>query len=136
MIHFTKEEYVHLLHQSTGFPRGSSKYRGVTLQKCGRWKAQFSAKKLGPLSSIICILYIMSFLCMACSFCDKINLIWFDSPGTFIWVCLTPRLKLQGITLFTSQFDVSPFQFHYCPPCRKSPRIWTHARVLTFLLIL
>nr|AGI62045.1 AP2-9 [Erycina pusilla] len=37
----TKEEFVHLLRrQSTGFPRGSSKYKGVTLHKCGRWEAR------------------------------------------------------------------------------------------------
>ncbi|XP_057549415.1 APETALA2-like protein 3 [Amaranthus tricolor] len=37
----TKEEFVHLLRrQSTGFSRGSSKYRGVTLHKCGRWEAR------------------------------------------------------------------------------------------------
>ncbi|XP_068486016.1 floral homeotic protein APETALA 2-like isoform X3 [Phaseolus vulgaris] len=44
LINFTKEEFVHLLQQSTGFPEGSSKYRGVTLHNCGKWKAQFSAK--------------------------------------------------------------------------------------------
>ncbi|XP_052626407.1 APETALA2-like protein 3 [Lactuca sativa] len=37
----TKEEFVHILRrQSTGFSRGSSKYRGVTVHKCGRWEAQ------------------------------------------------------------------------------------------------
>ncbi|KAJ0978196.1 hypothetical protein J5N97_013670 [Dioscorea zingiberensis] len=37
----TKEEFVHTLRrQSTGFSRGSSKYRGVTLHKCGRWEAR------------------------------------------------------------------------------------------------
>ncbi|PSR86638.1 Ethylene-responsive transcription factor RAP2-7 like [Actinidia chinensis var. chinensis] len=45
----TKEEFVHTLRrQSTGFSRGSSKYRGVTLHKCGRWEArmgQFLGKK-------------------------------------------------------------------------------------------
>ncbi|GFY93794.1 integrase-type DNA-binding superfamily protein [Actinidia rufa] len=45
----TKEEFVHVLRrQSTCFPRGSSKYRGVTLHKCGRWEArmgQFLGKK-------------------------------------------------------------------------------------------
>ncbi|CAL9123710.1 unnamed protein product [Musa textilis] len=45
----TKEEFVHILRrQSTGFARGSSKYRGVTLHKCGRWEArmgQFLGKK-------------------------------------------------------------------------------------------
>uniref|UniRef100_A0A0A9DY28 AP2/ERF domain-containing protein n=1 Tax=Arundo donax TaxID=35708 RepID=A0A0A9DY28_ARUDO len=45
----SKEEFVHVLRrQSTGFPRGSSKYRGVTLHKCGRWEArmgQFLGKK-------------------------------------------------------------------------------------------
>ncbi|GJX82743.1 floral homeotic protein APETALA 2-like protein [Tanacetum coccineum] len=45
----TKEEFVHILRrQSTGFSRGTSKYRGVTLHKCGRWEArmgQFLGKK-------------------------------------------------------------------------------------------
>ncbi|RYQ86047.1 hypothetical protein HN51_060153 [Arachis hypogaea] len=41
MSNFTKEEFVHILHrQSIGFSRGSSKYRGVTLHKCGRWEAR------------------------------------------------------------------------------------------------
>eukprot|EP01018_Ginkgo_biloba_P035452 Gb_33988 [translate_table: standard] len=49
MSNLTKEEFVHILRrQSTGFSRGSSKYRGVTLHKCGRWEArmgQFLGKK-------------------------------------------------------------------------------------------
>ncbi|KAL5715989.1 AP-2 complex subunit beta [Ranunculus cassubicifolius] len=49
MNNLTKEESVHVLRrQSTGFPRGSSKFRGVTLHKCGRWEArmgQFLGKK-------------------------------------------------------------------------------------------
>nr|AUW14934.1 AP2-3 [x Doritaenopsis hybrid cultivar] len=49
MSNLTKEEFVPVLRrQSTGFPRGSSKYRGVTLHKCGRWEArmgQFLGKK-------------------------------------------------------------------------------------------
>ncbi|PWA97219.1 AP2-like ethylene-responsive transcription factor [Artemisia annua] len=49
MTNLSKEEFVHVLRrQSTGFPRGSSKYRGVTLHKCGRWEArmgQFLGKK-------------------------------------------------------------------------------------------
>ncbi|CAI0406147.1 unnamed protein product [Linum tenue] len=49
MSNLTKEEFVHVLRrQSSGFPRGSSKYRGVTLHKCGRWEArmgQFLGKK-------------------------------------------------------------------------------------------
>ncbi|KAK1437058.1 hypothetical protein QVD17_02843 [Tagetes erecta] len=48
-VNFSKEEFVHKLRrQSTGFSRGSSKYRGVTLHKCGRWEArmgQFLGKK-------------------------------------------------------------------------------------------
>ncbi|CAJ1940273.1 unnamed protein product [Sphenostylis stenocarpa] len=47
---FTKDEFVHILRrQSTGFSRGSSKYRGVTLHKCGRWEArmgQFLSKNI------------------------------------------------------------------------------------------
>ncbi|KAG8380433.1 hypothetical protein BUALT_Bualt06G0014800 [Buddleja alternifolia] len=49
MKELTKEEFVHILRRkSTGFSRGSSKYRGVTLHKCGRWEArmgQFLGKK-------------------------------------------------------------------------------------------
>ncbi|KHN22026.1 Ethylene-responsive transcription factor RAP2-7 [Glycine soja] len=49
MQNLSKEEFVHILRrQSTGFSRGSSKYRGVTLHKCGRWEArmgQFLGKK-------------------------------------------------------------------------------------------
>ncbi|XP_064999071.1 AP2-like ethylene-responsive transcription factor TOE3 isoform X1 [Musa acuminata AAA Group] len=49
MGNLNKEEFVQVIRrQSTGFPRGSSKYRGVTLHKCGRWEArmgQFLGKK-------------------------------------------------------------------------------------------
>ncbi|XP_073311260.1 floral homeotic protein APETALA 2-like isoform X2 [Primulina huaijiensis] len=49
MKNLTKEEFVHVLRrQSSGCPRGSSKYRGVTLHKCGRWEArmgEFLGKK-------------------------------------------------------------------------------------------
>lgn len=49
MKNLTKEEFVHILRrQSNGFARGNSKYRGVTLHKCGRWEArmgQFLGKK-------------------------------------------------------------------------------------------
>ncbi|KAM6598975.1 hypothetical protein CsatA_018584 [Cannabis sativa] len=49
MKNLSKEEFVQILRrQSTGFSRGSSKYRGVTLHKCGRWEArmgQFLGKK-------------------------------------------------------------------------------------------
>ncbi|PKA62648.1 Floral homeotic protein APETALA 2 [Apostasia shenzhenica] len=41
MSNLTKEEFVLILRrQSSGFSRGSSKYRGVTLHKCGRWEAR------------------------------------------------------------------------------------------------
>lgn len=49
MKHMRKEEFVHALRrQSNGFSRGSSKFRGVTLHKCGRREArmgQFLGKK-------------------------------------------------------------------------------------------
>ncbi|KAF3660524.1 APETALA2-like protein 1 isoform X1 [Capsicum chacoense] len=49
MKNLGKEEFVHLLRRhSNGFSRGSSKFRGVTLHKCGRWEArmgQFLGKK-------------------------------------------------------------------------------------------
>nr|XP_009783133.1 PREDICTED: floral homeotic protein APETALA 2-like [Nicotiana sylvestris]XP_016452443.1 PREDICTED: floral homeotic protein APETALA 2-like [Nicotiana tabacum] len=41
MNNFSNEKFVHILRrQSNGFSRGSSKYRGVTLHKCGRWEAR------------------------------------------------------------------------------------------------
>ncbi|KAJ6325371.1 hypothetical protein OIU76_012456 [Salix suchowensis] len=41
MKNLSKEEFVHILRrQSNGFSRGSSKFRGVTLHKCGRWEAR------------------------------------------------------------------------------------------------
>ncbi|GFP95505.1 DNA-directed RNA polymerase ii subunit rpb2 [Phtheirospermum japonicum] len=50
----TKEEFIHILRsQGTGFSRGSSKYRGLTLHKCGRWKArmgQFLGKKVSAVN--------------------------------------------------------------------------------------
>uniref|UniRef100_A0A7N0UK64 AP2/ERF domain-containing protein n=2 Tax=Kalanchoe fedtschenkoi TaxID=63787 RepID=A0A7N0UK64_KALFE len=37
----SKEEFVQILRRrSNGFSRGSSKFRGVTLHKCGRWEAR------------------------------------------------------------------------------------------------
>ncbi|XP_076931853.1 ethylene-responsive transcription factor RAP2-7-like [Bidens hawaiensis] len=58
MPNYSKEEFVHILRrQSTGFSRGSSKYRGVTLHKCGRWEArmgQFLGKKAYDKAAIEC----------------------------------------------------------------------------------
>ncbi|KAH1115976.1 hypothetical protein AAZX31_11G143000 [Glycine max] len=58
MQNLSKEEFVHILRrQSTGFSRGSSKYRGVTLHKCGRWEArmgQFLGKKAYDKAAIKC----------------------------------------------------------------------------------
>ncbi|CAK9142962.1 unnamed protein product [Ilex paraguariensis] len=58
MKDLTKEEFVHILRRhSTGFSRGSSKYRGVTLHKCGRWEArmgQFLGKKAYDKAAIKC----------------------------------------------------------------------------------
>ncbi|XP_016170314.1 ethylene-responsive transcription factor RAP2-7 isoform X2 [Arachis ipaensis] len=58
MKNLSKEEFVHILRrQSTGFSRGSSKYRGVTLHKCGRWEArmgQFLGKKAYDKAAIKC----------------------------------------------------------------------------------
>ncbi|PIN16718.1 hypothetical protein CDL12_10632 [Handroanthus impetiginosus] len=58
MKNLTKEEFVHILRrQSNGFSRGSSKYRGVTLHKCGRWEArmgQFLGKKAYDKAAIKC----------------------------------------------------------------------------------
>nr|XP_043613071.1 ethylene-responsive transcription factor RAP2-7-like isoform X2 [Erigeron canadensis] len=54
----SKEEFIHILRrQSTGFSRGSSKYRGVTLHKCGRWEArmgQLLGKKAYDKAAIKC----------------------------------------------------------------------------------
>ncbi|XP_050382404.1 APETALA2-like protein 1 isoform X2 [Argentina anserina] len=58
MSNFTKEEFVQILRrQSTGFARGSSKFRGVTLHKCGRWEArmgQLLGKKAYDQAAIKC----------------------------------------------------------------------------------
>ncbi|XP_024023629.1 ethylene-responsive transcription factor RAP2-7 isoform X2 [Morus notabilis] len=58
MKNLSKEEFVQILRrQSTGFARGSSKYRGVTLHKCGRWEArmgQFLGKKAYDKAAIKC----------------------------------------------------------------------------------
>ncbi|KAJ8451243.1 hypothetical protein Cgig2_014015 [Carnegiea gigantea] len=58
MKNLNKEEFVHILRrQSNGFSRGSSRYRGVTLHKCGRWEArmgQFLGKKAYDKAAIQC----------------------------------------------------------------------------------
>uniref|UniRef100_A0A7N0V7Q4 AP2/ERF domain-containing protein n=1 Tax=Kalanchoe fedtschenkoi TaxID=63787 RepID=A0A7N0V7Q4_KALFE len=58
MKSLSKEEFVHILRrQSTGFARGSSKYRGVTLHKCGRWEArmgQLLGKKAYDVAALRC----------------------------------------------------------------------------------
>uniref|UniRef100_I1MDL9 AP2/ERF domain-containing protein n=1 Tax=Glycine max TaxID=3847 RepID=I1MDL9_SOYBN len=58
MKNLSKQEFVHILRRhSTGFSRGSSKYRGVTLHKCGRWEArmgQFLGKKAYDKAAIKC----------------------------------------------------------------------------------
>ncbi|KAG8645198.1 ethylene-responsive transcription factor RAP2-7 isoform X2 [Manihot esculenta] len=58
MKNLSKEEFVLILRRrSTGFARGSSKYRGVTLHKCGRWEArmgQFHGKKAYDMAAIKC----------------------------------------------------------------------------------
>nr|QCC72914.1 RAP2.7 [Mangifera indica] len=39
--HLSKEDFVLVLRrESSGFSRGTSRYRGVTLHKCGRWEAR------------------------------------------------------------------------------------------------
>ncbi|KAK1355447.1 AP2-like ethylene-responsive transcription factor TOE2 [Heracleum sosnowskyi] len=54
----TKEEFVQILrHQSNGLTRGSSKYRGVTLHKNGRWGTQmdqFLGKKACNEAAVEC----------------------------------------------------------------------------------
>ncbi|XP_038679063.1 ethylene-responsive transcription factor RAP2-7-like isoform X2 [Tripterygium wilfordii] len=58
MRNLSKEEFVQVLRrQSNGFARGSSKYRGVTLHKCGRWEArmgQYLGKKAYDKAAIQC----------------------------------------------------------------------------------
>ncbi|KAG6501946.1 hypothetical protein ZIOFF_041830 [Zingiber officinale] len=58
MRNLTKEEFVHVLRRrSNGFSRGSSKYRGVTLHKCGRWEARMGhllGKKAYDMAAIKC----------------------------------------------------------------------------------
>ncbi|XP_062233185.1 APETALA2-like protein 4 [Phragmites australis] len=49
MNNFSKEDFIQVLRrQGTGFVRGSSRFRGVTQHKCGKWEArigQFMGKK-------------------------------------------------------------------------------------------
>lgn len=41
MKSFSKEEFVQVLRrQGAGFVRGSSRFRGVTQHKCGKWEAR------------------------------------------------------------------------------------------------
>ncbi|KAF8021913.1 hypothetical protein BT93_G2145 [Corymbia citriodora subsp. variegata] len=58
MANLTKEEFVQILRRrSTGFSRGSSKHRGMTLPKCGRWEAragQLLGKKVYDKAAIKC----------------------------------------------------------------------------------
>nr|APQ47458.1 AP2/ERF domain-containing transcription factor [Vernicia fordii] len=58
MRNLNKEEFVQILRRhSNGFARGSSKYKGVTLHKCGRWEArmgQFHGKKAYDMAAIKC----------------------------------------------------------------------------------
>ncbi|XP_021659725.2 floral homeotic protein APETALA 2 [Hevea brasiliensis] len=58
MRNLGKEEFIHTLRRkSTGYVRGSSKYRGVNLHKCGRWEArmgQFHGKKAYDIEAIKC----------------------------------------------------------------------------------
>ena len=60
MSSLTKEEFVHILRrQSTGFSRGSSRFRGVTLHKCGRWEARMG-QFLGKKWRFLLIIYFIS----------------------------------------------------------------------------
>ncbi|XP_022006552.1 ethylene-responsive transcription factor RAP2-7 isoform X3 [Helianthus annuus] len=58
MENLSKEEFIHVLRRrSNGFSRGSSKYRGVTRHKCGRWEArmgQLLGKKAYDKAAIKC----------------------------------------------------------------------------------
>ncbi|XP_038992112.1 ethylene-responsive transcription factor RAP2-7-like isoform X2 [Hibiscus syriacus] len=58
MKHMSKGEFVHSLRRrSNGFSRGSSKYRGVALHKCGQWEArmgQFLGKKAYDMAAMKC----------------------------------------------------------------------------------
>jgi AP2-like factor (euAP2 lineage) len=41
MSGFSKEDFLQVLRrQGAGFVRGSSRFRGVTLHKCGKWEAR------------------------------------------------------------------------------------------------
>lgn len=127
MGHLSKEEFVHVLRrQSTGLPRGSSKYRGVTLHKCGRWEArmgQFLGKKYACRPSSISLIAFDSFLLpnhfLSSSFLpipasasallslslrlssSHPHYSWPSLPvcvtaGTSTWACSTPRRKPPG----------------------------------------
>lgn len=104
MENLSKEEFVLILRRhGTGFSRGSSKYRGVTLHKCGRWEArmgQFLGKKWGPIN------WFIFFFPDCFYFWVIVRGIWLFRPvkqhiGTYIQCVLIPvQGKLPHLALF------------------------------------
>lgn len=110
MRNLTKAEFIHMLRrQSAGFQRGSSRYRGVTLHKCGRWEARmgwFLVKKYG--FSILFLLlskflFLPNKLKLLCIFMVEINryvyLGLFDTKVKVARYCRCPIIVLLSVQI-------------------------------------
>ncbi|KAF9613995.1 hypothetical protein IFM89_014795, partial [Coptis chinensis] len=111
MRNLTEEEFVHIQRRhNTGFARGSSKYKGVTLHKCGNWEAhhmgQFLGKKLIWRAQMDTIQSQKSLCVMHphYSFVDNI----FSYPSSFISLLSQLPIVDWYNNLFEEEFLVKP----------------------------
>lgn len=105
MGNVTKEEFVQVLRrQSTGFPRGSSKFRGVTLHKCGRWEArmgQFLGKKYASSPSFYriasCLYLVLLIVCYFIAMQSNSGCGMFVLVKTILLYVFPPRYVYLGL---------------------------------------
>lgn len=101
----SKDEFVlSLRRQNTSAARGTSKFRGVTLHKCGRWEArmgQYLGRKWENLLNIELTL-ILKLWNESGRWLFEFGLL----AGTFILGCITARRKPQGTYINLSMKSV------------------------------